>query len=156
VTVTEPKVLTMQDIQQLALAALEEHGLMLQGWGFQWDNAVKRAGLCSFRNKQIQLSRAIYGIEANREHALDTILHEVAHALAGPGAGHGPAWKRIARQIGARPERCYSTSEITPPKGKIVGTCACGSIHRRHRAVKPGTGHLCRLCRSRVTWEVAR
>ena len=31
----------------------------------------------------------------------DTILHEIAHALAGAKAKHGPAWKAIARRLGA-------------------------------------------------------
>lgn len=36
----------------------------------------------------------------------DTILHEIAHALAGPAARHGPAWKSIARRLGATPKSC--------------------------------------------------
>ena len=34
----------------------------------------------------------------------DTILHEIAHALAVARAGHGPAWKTVARRIGATPK----------------------------------------------------
>jgi hypothetical protein len=33
----------------------------------------------------------------------DLILHELAHALAPPGAGHGDVWATIAEQIGVRP-----------------------------------------------------
>ena len=33
----------------------------------------------------------------------NTILHEIAHALAGAKPGHGPAWKTVARRIGATP-----------------------------------------------------
>ena len=34
----------------------------------------------------------------------DTILHEIAHALAGAKARHGPAWKAIAKRLGATPK----------------------------------------------------
>ena len=33
----------------------------------------------------------------------DTILHEIAHAIAGANAGHGPVWKAVAKRIGAAP-----------------------------------------------------
>ena len=33
----------------------------------------------------------------------DTILHEIAHAIAGVEAGHGPAWKAVAQRLGATP-----------------------------------------------------
>ena len=41
----------------------------------------------------------------------DTILHEIAHALAGPGAGHGPAWKATASRLGATPKSCAPESD---------------------------------------------
>jgi predicted SprT family Zn-dependent metalloprotease len=51
------------------------------------------------------------GIEINcslRHHPGDlrrTFLHEVAHLMT-PGAGHGRAWKRMARALGGSDERC--------------------------------------------------
>lgn len=47
----------------------------------------------------------------NEEQLEDTILHEVAHAIAGSRAGHGPAWKSVCREIGANPNR---TVELMP------------------------------------------
>lgn len=47
----------------------------------------------------------------------NTILHEIAHFIAGHQAAHGPAWKRIAERIGARPER-INTIAIRPPRKK--------------------------------------
>jgi predicted SprT family Zn-dependent metalloprotease len=141
--------LTLHDIEDLARHALIEHGLAGKGWVFAWDRAVRRAGQCHFGKRQISLSRPVFSIEANREDALDAILHEVAHALAGPSAGHGWVWKQYARQIGARPERCASTLQAPPTA--IVGRCTCGADHRKARM--PKASYACRLCRSPIQWE---
>ena len=34
---------------------------------------------------------------------VDNLLHEIAHAIVGREAGHGPLWKVTARRIGATP-----------------------------------------------------
>ena len=39
----------------------------------------------------------------SKEQIRDTVLHEIAHAIAGREAGHGPLWKVTARRIGATP-----------------------------------------------------
>jgi hypothetical protein len=53
------------------------------------DSAVRRFGTCRYSRKLITLSRQL--IELNDQaRVLDTILHEIAHALAGPKTGHGP------------------------------------------------------------------
>ena len=44
-----------------------------------------------------------HALEGNEEEIRDTVLHEIAHAIAGPEAGHGPLWKATARRIGATP-----------------------------------------------------
>ena len=48
----------------------------------------------------------------------DTILHEIAHALVGPGHGHDAVWKRKCREVGARPERC---GQADMPEGRWRG-----------------------------------
>ena len=74
-------------VEQAAKDLMAEHGLT--GWRFDWDNAVRRAGGTHHQTRIITLSRQITA--ANDEaHALNVILHEIAHALAGPRQGHGP------------------------------------------------------------------
>lgn len=92
-------------LEILADHLLKKHGL--EGWTFKWNNRKRAFGLCSYSKKQIQLSRAILEAGEPAESMAQTLLHEVAHALAGPKAGHGPEWRRIAKQIGMKdPQRC--------------------------------------------------
>ncbi|MCY4358134.1 MAG: SprT-like domain-containing protein [Gammaproteobacteria bacterium] len=79
---------------------MDHHGL--GNWSFKFNNA-KNLGSCRHTGMQIQLSRK-HALNGTEEQITDTILHEVAHAIAGPFAGHGPVWKDIARQLGAIPK----------------------------------------------------
>lgn len=65
----------------------------------------------------------------------DTLLHEVAHVLAGPGHGHNRIWKSWARKVGARPDRCGYVDESHMPGHKWELVCrGCGEVvARRHR-----------------------
>ena len=53
------------------------------GWSFGFDNAKKRAGLCSFSAKSITVSRYL-AARYDDDDVHQILLHEVAHALAGP------------------------------------------------------------------------
>ena len=74
----------------------------LHAWSFRFGNARTNLGECRAKERLIVLSRA-HAMEGTPDDVEDTVLHEIAHALAGPEAGHGPAWKAIARRLGARP-----------------------------------------------------
>lgn len=142
--------LTLSDLHELAEMALAEHGLRDEGWSFRWDRAVSRAGCCNYRSRTISLSLPIFTIEQNREEALDTILHEVAHALAGRAAGHGPRWREVAVAVGARPERCHS---LATPEAPLIGVCGCGPRHQRVRRPPRGSRYVCRACSIVIRWS---
>lgn len=141
---------TLDEVESLAHALLTEHGLVDQGWTFGWDRARRRLGACNWAKKQVSLSRPIFSIDENRHEARQTILHEIAHVLAGSSAGHGSEWKRIAIAIGARPRR---SAVVAEPDLPIIGTCRCGSIHGRVRMPVKNLTHQCRRCHSMVTWS---
>ncbi|MFT4307246.1 MAG: SprT-like domain-containing protein [Microbacterium sp.] len=111
-------------------------------WSFGFDNAKRRAGLCDYARRRISVSRylaARYDDETNRQ----TLLHEVAHALAGPTAGHGSRWRRIARDLGYTggvTHRGETATELAP----WVGTCPAGHVVYRHRRAARETS--CALC----------
>ncbi len=102
-----------------------------EGWTFHWDEAKTLHGRCYHRSKRITLSRPI-ALLNTEEAAEDTLLHEIAHALAGPKAHHGPAWKAVARSIGCTATRCAPATAARVP-APWEATCECGKKFKRHR-----------------------
>ena len=79
---------------------MDEHGLA--DWTLAFLESGRRLGDCNFRERVIRIGRA-HALEDGEERIRDTVLHEIAHAIAGSKAGHGPLWKATARRIGATP-----------------------------------------------------
>ena len=110
-------------------------------WKFRWQNKKNALGTCSYRRKLILLSK--WYVELNdMEDVKDTILHEIAHALAYVrygklGIGHGALWKKVCREIGAIP-KSYSKNNLNKPKNyyKYNHTCKCGIDYGMHRLRK--------------------
>ncbi len=109
---------------------LREHGL--DDWTIVADRAKTRAGVCRFTKRQIGLSAPLTTLHSEGE-VLDTILHEIAHALVGPQHGHDAVWRAKARAIGCSGERCVSSDSPRVP-GDWVGRCPAGHEKSRHRA----------------------
>ncbi|HIQ56884.1 TPA: SprT-like domain-containing protein [Candidatus Gracilibacteria bacterium] len=97
------------------------HGLEKQGWVFIFDRAKKRFGMCNYTTKTISLSKYLTAINSE-EKVINTILHEIAHALAGYNAGHGKKWKETMINLGQIPSRCYGNEVITPQL-QYTGKC---------------------------------
>ena len=124
-------------------------------WSFGFDHARTRAGLCNFTDKRISVSRHLAAkYEDDEVHQI--LLHEVAHAMAGPRAGHGPTWKRIAYELGYDGKRTHDGSaanELAP----WLGECPRGHQHYRFR--KPTKVLSCGECgrgfnrANLITWE---
>ncbi|UUT35936.1 SprT-like domain-containing protein [Microbacterium elymi] len=114
-------------------------------WSFAFDNAKRRAGLCNYTHKRISVSRylaARYDDDTNHQ----TLLHEVAHAVAGPAAGHGAEWKRVARRlgyVGGTTHDGETATELAP----WVGVCPAGHVAYRHR--RPTRPTSCVKCAPR-------
>lgn len=89
----------------MAYDLLYQTDLAIEGWGFRFDRAKRRLGQCDYTRRVISLSRTIT-LASNEDEVRQTLLHEVAHALVGHRAGHGPEWKRMARKLGYTGERC--------------------------------------------------
>ena len=135
--------------ESLASSEMIKHGL--GSWAFEWTRSKRNAGECiafgtSGRNGIIRLSRLYTQLNGPSD-VLDTILHEIAHALT-PGAKHGPTWKAKCRQIGARPIACVTADEVMPDAA-WKGRCPNGHgvVTRFHRA--PLTVKVCSKCHKR-------
>ena len=129
------------DADLLARALLVEH-LAEGGWAFGLDRAVRRAGACHHAERRITLSRHLVE-RADEAEVRDVLLHEIAHALAGHGAGHGPRWRAACRSIGHEGSRLHDRP-IAEQRAPWVGTCPAGHEHRRFR--RPGRPVSCGLC----------
>lgn len=127
--------------QMMAVDLMTYHGL--NGWTFGFDGARWRHGLCSYRRKRITISKAL--TELNTEDTvLDTILHEVAHALVPRGSGHGPVWKQRAVAIGCNGKRCADTNTVKAP-APFEGKCpSCGYTTKAYRRRNTACASCCK------------
>lgn len=140
-------------VRVLAEGKMSEH-LDMKAWTFGWDSAKRRLGVCKYDQQLISLSR--YFVDYHSLDEIDQVMrHEIAHALAGPNAGHGPKWKRIATDLGYNHKR-ISGEEIGNATAKLIGTCPNGHTVYRHR--KPKSQLSCSRCSSSfdkrflITW----
>lgn len=123
-------------------------------WTFGFDNAKTRAGLCNYTTKRITVSRYL-AARYDDDEVHQVLLHEVAHAMAGNRAGHGPAWKAIARDLGYEGKRLHDGA-IAEEFAPWVGTCPAGHVVHRYR--KPTRPLSCAKCSRRydptnaITW----
>ena len=111
-------------------------------WTFAFDNAKRRAGLCDFTRKRISVSRYL-AARFSDDDIHQTLLHEVAHALAGPAAGHSAKWKRISRElgyVGGTTHSLETATELAP----WIGVCPNGHTVYRHR--RPSRASSCVTC----------
>lgn len=126
--------------KEKAIALLASH--KLAHWKFEFDNSVRRFGVCRRHKQVISLSRKL--VELNSEEIVtDTLLHEIAHALAPAYSHHNHEWKRIAREIGCNGERCYGEEVATPPKRYTLECPECKKIIHKDRVRK---GVACGSC----------
>lgn len=128
----------------LAQRLIAHHGLDAAGWRFAWNHGRRTLGLCRYTEKTIELSTH-FVLKNDEAQVRDTVLHEIAHAIAGYRAGHGMAWKMACVRVGARPERTCATADM--PKGRWKARCGgCDTVHHRHRKPLAGAVYHCRAC----------
>lgn len=111
-------------------------------WSFGFDNAKRRAGQCDYTRQRITVSRYL-AARFDDDEIHQVLLHEVAHALAGHTAAHGPAWKRTARDlgyVGGTTHRGETAVELAP----WIGRCPRGHETFRHR--RPTRPTSCAAC----------
>ena len=130
----------IDEARLLAIELMDRH--QLAGWHLVFDRARTRAGVCRFDRREIGLSRVLTVLHPP-ELVRETILHEIAHALTGPGHAHDAVWRATARGIGSDGRRCVSASAPRPPT-PWVGECARGHEVTRHR--RPARPTSCVRC----------
>ena len=85
--------------------------LVYDTWTFKWNNRKRSFGVCDHASKTIQLSKFLTESQPIAE-VLDTIKHEIAHALAGSGHGHNHVWKRYCKVVGCNGLRASKKGKV--------------------------------------------
>lgn len=129
--------MNLQEIEKQATALMTAHGV--GRLKFEFDRGKNRiAAMHSVTiggysmPERITFSRHFAEL-LSEEEIREVILHEIAHALAGHRAGHGPVWAKHARELGIKPERCRKVS--VSPEASVKSYCpACGAlVSKQHR-----------------------
>lgn len=118
---------------------------LLYDWEFKWENNSVW-GQCDHKKKYISLSeRNLMGKESK---PINTVLHEIAHALTHPDVNHGQPWKDQMILLGLPPERLGgSTEDIRKTTAKWMYFCVtCGYKDYRYRRFNRGINYSCGKC----------
>ena len=136
-------------VEKTANELLVEYNLSSR-WRFVWISSKMTIGECDFKERTIALS-SIY-VEYNRKTEWEDVLrHEIAHAIAGNKAGHGPKWKRVCEKVGAKPIRCVEFHNIPY---RYVGVCPdCSFRFGFHRKIFEMEKRTCSDCKKPILWK---
>ena len=135
-------------LEKLAARSVEElRKHILEDWIFRFDNSISRVGVCKHARKLIALSN-IHCLENDAEGVWDTVLHEIAHALVDPKAGHGPEWVKQAKALGCTAKvRADEAVERT----RYIQTCVTCKWGRRMQ--RRSRNRRCIRCGRPVTYQ---
>lgn len=115
----------------------------LKGWKLVWDKRPeKRAGQCRHRLKEIGISIKVAKAR-NIKGTINTVRHEIAHAVAGSGHGHNQIWRDMCKLTGAKQERCYNFNEVDENKLSYKArtpkyTATCKNCERKYNFGRKG------------------
>lgn len=111
-------------------------------WRAQVSRGRRTIGMCDYRAKTVYLSKYHLDHDSDSD-ILDTIYHEVAHAL-NPYDGHGYKWQKTAKRLGGSGKQYHHLGKTYPSKWETICinghtpkifrwdqrtlyTCKCGS-----------------------------
>lgn len=127
--------MTQRDIVRLAHDLMRQHLHPLfggTGWTFKLNTNKTQRGVCKFTKtdrrtgiqrpiKRIEVSVHLLSLPNPEQEVRNTLLHEIAHAMVGPGHNHDHVWKSAARRIGCTGDRCGADMQVRP---NFIGRCS--------------------------------
>jgi len=147
--------------KNLAIDLMKQHINTPYAWHVQFDNAKARFGCCSHQKRTIYLSR-FCTMNRTEDEVKNTILHEIAHVIAGPREGHGYLWRVAAKQVGINnPSRLGKVSDslqqaIQQNANYIIECPNCGPLghaNRMGKTMRYGS-YTCQKCGTKgLKWE---
>ena len=126
----------------------------LIGWNIAIDHAMKRLGCCNYNKKLITVSKHfLRGPTCTEGKIRNTVLHEIAHVLAGSSQGHNNKWKNIALKIGCDAKVCAS---MDLPDAKWLMICPKNCFKVGYFRKPKIENKLCAKCKSKPTLKQLR
>lgn len=135
-------------MMRMARELMDQHGLTEAcGWELVTNRSRRNAGTAQLGRITLSVPILVEG-EATEEDVRNTILHEIAHCLVGPGHKHDAVWREKCIEIGGNGRETHSIK--TPHRYR--GTCTCGKTF--HRDAKSDRMHrlICRKCLGAISW----
>jgi predicted SprT family Zn-dependent metalloprotease len=147
----------LTEVQEMAERLIDFHlGHKRKQWEFYFDYAKKRGGACHRHKRAISMSRYLCAMWTLEE-CEQTMLHEIAHALAPKGHQHSQEWYDIAVAIGYTGWITHNNQTATH-MAPWIGRCPAG--HEYHRFRRPyHRKESCPKChrgysdKHRIVWE---
>ena len=144
---------SLAETEALANALIKRHQAdsgLAKDWRFGFDLAPSRAGACKYGERRIDLSVS-FCLSASRTGIIDTVLHEIAHAIVGKAHNHDAVWVTKAIEIGCTGKRTHS---IRHTAARWIGKCGCGRPwHRQRLSPKVAKGARCSRCKGEIHWR---
>lgn len=125
-------------------------------WGFRFNSRKnsRRLGACFYRQKMIEINQ-LYAYHNPLLSVVDTILHEIAHAIAYEQTRtvqhHNPLWHSISLQIGCNGNRTGTDRTPIDIACKWGIYCPnCGKLGNCHRKLR---NRICSNCKKPVYFK---
>lgn len=109
-----------RELKKMTEKLMYDHGLIQNGWKFNYGRGKKTFGTCSYTKKEIRISKHLARVNTEERVKL-TILHEIAHALT-PNHGHDNVWKVKCIEIGGNGRARFSPENTVCLKSNRTST----------------------------------
>lgn len=123
--------------------------LKIEGWQLKMGNMKTALGMCYHGKNIIKVSsHFLRGPTCTEAKMRNTILHELAHVIAGPKNGHNQIWKNIALHIGCDGSIC-NTMDL--PEAKYLAHCEKKCFKQTYFRKPKLENKVCGICRKPLT-----
>jgi len=142
----------LNNLERLAKNLMIKHKLL--DWKFSWNTRCKSRGGCTKYDEKIIEITQEYALKITKEMFINTVLHEIAHALVGYKNAHNQVWKKKALAIGCNGKVCHNVNFVEH-KYEIQCLCHTYKYHRKTKIIQKiekGLGNIkCRKCQQKYT-----
>lgn len=140
------------EVATLARTHMDQHGL--EGWFIKIVNVFGVAGRCVYSRRTLEFNAKWCAVASDLD-VKNTVLHEIAHALVGPGRGHDYIWHARFLSIGGNGETRASDHGLNATK-RFVVQCVdgCENLgYRQRRDPRLLNNKVCRKHRAALRYK---